>query len=393
MRGLVLDAASEPGLRQRITRLFARGRSRTQDAPRSPSGRWLEAMGQLENAVLEAPRLLRLEGWVGSPRGGATRLEVSAGGAPLAVSGVQLGLPSPGVARFVPNLGNAATAAFRAHVPLDETGLEGLRGRLLRVTPWFGDTAGLDLLGVAAPLVEPPTFEELGLVSAGLPVAFEYLNYFLEFCELRPAAQVLDVGCGVGRMAYALAHHLTPPGRYEGFDVVAQCIDLAQRRFGELPHFRFQRVDVVNRHYNPGGAQSAESFAFPYPDASFDLVFLASVFTHMRPSDVRHYLGEIRRVLRPGGHCLATAFLIDGEARRGLAGGRAPLPLRHPLEDFFVVDPARPEAAIGYPEEVFLDWVRARGFTVEALLRGCWSGRAGFTSYQDGLVLRSPGGR
>ena len=56
------------------------------------------------------------------------------------------------------------------------------------------------------------------------------------------------------------------------------------------PNFRFRHVDVLNRAYNPQGRLDPENFEFPYPQDAFDFVFLTSVFTHMRPPEMRHYL-------------------------------------------------------------------------------------------------------
>lgn len=47
------------------------------------------------------------------------------------------------------------------------------------------------------------------------------------------------------------------------------------------------------------------------------------MFTHLSPADRDNYLREIRRVLRPGGRCFATFFLLDVEAEQAMAQGRA----------------------------------------------------------------------
>src|SRR5690606_10614422 len=62
----------------------------------------------------------------------------------------------------------------------------------------------------------------------------------------------------------------------------------------------------------------------PYPDAHFDIVYLMSVFTHLREETQRQWLAELRRVTRPGGVALVTFHdedhtTVSDEVREGLA--------------------------------------------------------------------------
>ena len=158
-----------------------------------------------------------------------------------------------------------------------------------------------------------------------------YLRWFVELGSLTPDEAVLEPGCGTGRMAEPLTRYLGPTGSYDGFDVVSTAIDWCESNIASKhPNFHFRHVDVLNRHYNPEGRLDPEAFEFPYPDEAFDFAFLTSVFTHMRPPEMRHYLGEIRRVLRPGGRCLMTFFLLNEESlERGSRRPReAPVRLR-----------------------------------------------------------------
>jgi SAM-dependent methyltransferase len=135
-----------------------------------------------------------------------------------------------------------------------------------------------------------------------------HLDLLRHYLSLSPEATVLDVGSGIGRSAVALTAFLRPPGRYEGFDVVEKGVRWCQQRISrDHAHFRFTYVPLHNDLYNATG-QDATAFRFPYPDAQFDAVFLFSVFTHMVPAEIGHYLQEISRVLRPGGQCLASFF-------------------------------------------------------------------------------------
>jgi SAM-dependent methyltransferase len=65
---------------------------------------------------------------------------------------------------------------------------------------------------------------------------------------------------------------------------------------------------------NQTGAIDAETFRFPYPDAAFDAVLLASVFTHMPPGETRQYLRELARVMRPRAKALLSIFLSPSGA-------------------------------------------------------------------------------
>jgi len=49
----------------------------------------------------------------------------------------------------------------------------------------------------------------------------------------------------------------------------------------------------------------AEKDVFPYADASFDTVLCCELIEHL-PSDPMHMMGEINRILKPGGHLLLT---------------------------------------------------------------------------------------
>lgn len=117
---------------------------------------------------------------------------------------------------------------------------------------------------------------------------------------------VLDIGCGNGRVAMALADE---PIRYLGFDPVPESIAFCRTAFEDYPPFQFEHLDVRNSRYHPAGAIAPQNVTFPVKDRSVNLAVLTSVFTHLETEVAAiRYLNEIRRVLKPGGRCFSTWF-------------------------------------------------------------------------------------
>src|SRR5579875_325230 len=144
----------------------------------------------------------------------------------------------------------------------------------------------------------------------------EFLAYFVKLGGLQPHHRVLEVGCGIGRMARPLTRFLTA-GTYDGVDIVPKGIRWCQRNITpRYPNFRFHLADVYNKEYNRRGRYRASEYRFPFAANQFDFVFLTSVFTHMLAPDMKNYMREIGRVLRPGGVSLMTLFLLNGQSFR-----------------------------------------------------------------------------
>jgi SAM-dependent methyltransferase len=221
-------------------------------------------------------------------------------------------------------------------------------------------------------------------------VAKAYIPAFVEFGGLRPDETVLEPGCGTGRIAVALAEYLSAEGSYDGFDVVSEAVDWCKANIApEHPNFRFRHVDVRNPAYNPDGALDPSEFAFPYPDRSFDFVLLTSVFTHMLPEDVRHYLSEIRRVLRPDCRCLMTFFLLNDHAREAIREGRTHRRFEHQGDGYSYDIEKVHEGAVAYEDVDVLAYLREVGFELHVpITYGRWAGRPAQPFGQDIVVVR-----
>ena len=218
----------------------------------------------------------------------------------------------------------------------------------------------------------------------------EFLHHFTEIGQLRPTESVLDVGCGPGRMALPLTRYLDQDGRYVGMDVVAPAIRWCLRNISSRhPNFRFHHADLENARYNPSGRLTASEYRFPIGDSSFDFVFLTSVFTHMRPDDIQHYLLEIARLLRPSSRALCTFFLLNPTQQALAAEGKSHIDFRWDYGSFRALDAAVPEAAVALSEDLVRTMLTTAGLVLSEPVRyGTWSGREDGLSFQDIVVAR-----
>ncbi len=250
----------------------------------------------------------------------------------------------------------------------------------------LGDRA----LGRADRLVPPRRLRGFAGDSDFLATGAELLALLGTHGGLRSTSRVLDVGCGIGRLARTLTGVLDPGdgGAYVGFDPVARAVAWCAARYPA--HFRFVHADLRNDLYNPDGAVSATTYRFPVSDAWATLAVATSVFTHLDRAEVDHYLAETRRALAPGGVALLTFFLLDDGSRAALADGRARQAFAEPAGEQAIADRDVTMAAVAHDRASILEALAERGLEAATVHDGAWRGGAG-VSYQDLVVVRTPG--
>lgn len=216
----------------------------------------------------------------------------------------------------------------------------------------------------------------------------EFLKYFIEIGGLKTTDRILDVGCGIGRMAAPLTKYLSKEGSYEGIDIVEDGINWCiQKITPKYPNFRFQLADVFNKCYHPKGKHKSSDYKFPFEDKSFDFIFLTSVFTHMLPQDMENYLSEISRVLKQDGKCLITFFLLNQDSLSHIDKNQSRFDFKYNSGDCRINDNDIPEAAVSYDENFVLNLYEKYALKiVEPIHYGSWCGRKNFLSFQDIIV-------
>ena len=99
---------------------------------------------------------------------------------------------------------------------------------------------------------------------------------------------ILDFGCGVGRVALPFFYKYKRPNR---------CVDIS------LTAIRY--LQEVIPEAKPRLSRKAPPLEF-YADGFFDVIYSISVFTHLEPAKADLWLREIHRLLKPGGLALLS---------------------------------------------------------------------------------------
>ena len=208
-------------------------------------------------------------------------------------------------------------------------------------------------------------------------VGDEWLSKLREVGGLQSHENMLDIGCGSGRVALALMHYLSDEGSYTGADIRRDEIIWLQSHYSsKRSNFKFEFLDVQNAFYSRDPTQEqASTFQFPFESDAYDFICLTSVFTHMLPGGIENYLQEIARLLKAGGRCLISYFLMNDSTRHDIRAGTSSREFAHEVAPAFFTDNLKcPEEAVALEETYVLSLYAKNGLHVEhPIFRGRWS--------------------
>ena len=199
--------------------------------------------------------------------------------------------------------------------------------------------------------------------------------------QLLPTSTVLDIGCGLGRLAYPLSQKLTPPGAYIGFDPMQEAIAWCRQNFQQYPLLKFVHASLFNDLYNDSGAE-AKNYKFRVESSSMEVIFAISVFTHLLPDEVINYLKEIKRTMAPGGHAFITFFLLKPDTTSPLS-----FSFKYHHGHYSVMSRKVWRANVAYQLSWLTEQVSINGLKIKHQQLGSWQGDSSAWDFQDVLIL------
>jgi demethylmenaquinone methyltransferase/2-methoxy-6-polyprenyl-1,4-benzoquinol methylase len=142
------------------------------------------------------------------------------------------------------------------------------------------------------------------VMTAGLH--HEWRRRAADLAELAPGDRALDVATGTGDLAIELAGRVGPHGEVVGSDFSERMLELARQKAARSEPATAVRFEAAN------------ALALPYTDDEFDAATVG--FGARNFSDLGRGLGEMTRVVRPGGRVVVLEITT---------------PQRPPLSTFF----------------------------------------------------------
>ncbi len=112
--------------------------------------------------------------------------------------------------------------------------------------------------------------------------------------HIKHGDRVVDVGCGIGRIAKWVAPHCRD---LLALDISEGMLSLAAKRLHAQDNLQFAHIPL--------------SLKLPVRSRSVDFVYLYHVFEHLEREDAFRILCQIRRILKPAGSALLQFSLLD----------------------------------------------------------------------------------
>ena len=119
------------------------------------------------------------------------------------------------------------------------------------------------------------------------------LSVVRRVAKVKSNERMLDLACGTGELLRRTAED-EPGATFRGVDLAPKMVERARRKLADVPNARVEQADAHE---------------LPFADDTFDVVACANTFHYFtHPVAV---LGEVHRVLRPGGRFVLLDWCRD----------------------------------------------------------------------------------
>lgn len=148
--------------------------------------------------------------------------------------------------------------------------------------------------------------------------------------SLKASDEVLEIGCGVGRVGWAIAPECRA---WIGCDISETMLSHAQKRLAGLSNVRFVHLREANLGV--------------IPDASVDVVYCTNMLPHLDQMERWQYVLEAHRILRPSGRLYIDTIALDSPEGWAMLSNNLDQ-RRHGVEAPYIPIPSTADELIAY---------------------------------------------
>ena len=123
----------------------------------------------------------------------------------------------------------------------------------------------------------------------------------LECLSVKEGEAVLEIGIGTGFSLQEIAKSVGTAGKAYGLDITPEMLMLTEKRLRKA-----KLMDSVE-------LKEGDARTMPYEDNMFDAVYMAATLELFDTPDIPRVLGEIKRVLKPGGRFGVASLSKEGK--------------------------------------------------------------------------------
>jgi SAM-dependent methyltransferase len=185
-----------------------------------------------------------------------------------------------------------------------------------------------------------------------------------QFCT--PKSDVVELGCGCGRLTRALKEPWFE-GTYLGVDIDNEMLEYCRKAFTES-RFKFLSSPHHSDTYSPNKPHNEDLVPIELVIAesdSKDFVYSLSLYSHLLEKEAEEYMRETYRILRHDGIMYLSFFCME-HAELGRRWT-----FQHRVGNSYVENLRYPEAAVAYHTKFMMELAKSCGFREVTINR--WS--------------------
>jgi SAM-dependent methyltransferase len=166
------------------------------------------------------------------------------------------------------------------------------------------------------------------------------LKICYKYCHISSQHEVLDFGCGTGR----ILENLRMVCKASGVDICQLYVDICRESGVGVDY-----VDLRHDEFNPNGKIEVDDFRLPYRNGQFDRIVAFYVFNHYVGTSFRRVFRECVSKLRRSGLMVMSCLIIPEQMMQSLL--QEPNPSMYNVDNhWWISDPMRPNLRVAASE-------------------------------------------